>query len=76
MPVEVDSHYLEGAKKTRLVVNLSRKAMGRVALAVRFEKDLHLPELLTPLGKAARLELTMPAPAPHTVQQSAGRLVV
>ena len=28
------------------------------------------------MGKAARLELTMPAPAPHTAERSAGRLVV
>ena len=45
-------------------MNLSRKAIGRVGLAVRFEKELHQPELLSPLGKPARLELTMPAPAP------------
>ncbi len=76
VPVDVDAHYLEGPKKTRLVVNLSRKAIGRVALAVRFERELHQPELLSPLGRPARLELTMPTPAPHTAQQSAGRLVV
>ena len=52
-PVAVDSHYLEGAKKTRLVVNLSRKALGRVGLAVQLQKDMHQPELLTPTGKTA-----------------------
>ena len=56
-PVAGRSHHLEGGKKTRLVVNLSRKAIGRVALAVRLQKDLHQPELLTPTGKAADIAL-------------------
>ena len=33
--VAVDSHHLEGKKQERLVVNLARKAMGRVALCRR-----------------------------------------
>ena len=31
---QVDTHHLEGEEKTRLVVNLARKASGRVGLAV------------------------------------------
>ena len=58
--VAVDNHYLEGAKKTRLVVDLSRKAIGRVVLAVQLQKDLHQPELLSPKGKTRRWGLPLP----------------
>ena len=75
-PVQVDTHYLEGAKKTRLVVNLSRKAIGRVALAVQLQKDLHQPELLTPTGKAAQIALPLPLVAPRTAERATGRLVI
>jgi hypothetical protein len=75
-PVAVDSHYLEGAKKTRLVVNLSRKAIGRVALAVQLQKDLRQPELLTPTGKAAAIALPLPLVAPRTAERATGRLVI
>ncbi len=75
-PVAVDSHYLEGAKKTRLVVNLSRKAMGRVVLAVQLQKDLHQPELLTPTGKTPQMPLPLPLVAPRTAERATGRLVI
>ena len=75
-PVQVDTHHLEGEKKTRLVVNLSRKAIGRVGLAVQLQKDLHQPELLTPTGKAADIALAIPLAAPGTVERATGRLVI
>ena len=73
---DVDSHHLEGEKKTRLVINLARKAMGRVALAVQLQKDLQEPNLLTPTGKAADISLPLPVVAPGTVQRATGRLVI
>jgi hypothetical protein len=75
-PAQVDNHYLEGEKKTRLVVNLSRKALGRVALGVQLQKDLRLPELLTPTGKAAKIALPLPLVAPRTSERATGRLVI
>jgi hypothetical protein len=75
-PAQVDTHYLEGDKKTRLIVNLSRKAIGRVALGVQLQKDLHLPELLTPTGKAAQIALPLPLVAPRTADRATGRLVI
>ena len=75
-PVQVDTHYLEGDKKTRLVVNLSRKAIGRVALGVQLQKDLRLPELLAPTDKAAQIPLPLPLVAPHTAERATGRLVI
>jgi len=73
---QVDSHHLEGANKTRLLVNLSRKALGKVALAVQLHKALHEPDLLTPTGKAADIPLAIPRVAPATVERETGRLVV
>jgi hypothetical protein len=75
-PAQVDTHYLEGEKKSRLVVNLSRKAMGRVALGVQLQKDLRLPELLSPTGKAARIAVPLPLVAPRTAERATGRLVI
>jgi len=74
-PVHVDSHHLEDDDRTRLVVNLARRAMGRVALAVQLEKDLDEPELLTPAGKAD-VPLALPQVAPDSVERASGRLVI
>ena len=62
--VRVDNHRLEGEKKTHLVVNLSSKAIGQVALVVNLQKDLHLPELLAPTGKSADIDLPLPQVTP------------
>ncbi len=75
-PVQVDSHFLEGKDKTHLVVNLSRKAIGKVALLVRLQKDLHRPELLTPTGKAAQFSLPVPSLPKGAAESSNGRLAV
>ena len=74
--VQVDSHFIEGDKKTRLVANLSRKAIGKVALRVRLQKDLHRPELLTPTGKAAQFALPIPRVPEAAAERSTGRMVV
>ena len=74
--VQVDNHHVEGEKKTHLVVNLSSKAIGRVALIVNLQKDLQLPELLAPTGKAADIELPLPQITPAGVERATGRLVV
>jgi len=74
--VAVDSHHLEGKEKTRLVVNLARKAFGRVALAVQLQRDLKEPDLLTPTGRAAQVPLPVPKIAPESVERATGRLVV
>jgi hypothetical protein len=79
--VAIHSHRFEGPEQNRLVVNLSRKAMGRVALAVEFQKDLAEPKLLTPLGPAD-LPLGLPqvptaaANLPSAPERASGRLVI
>ena len=73
---QVDTHHLEGEKKTRLVVNLSRKALGRVSLEVQLHRALHEPDLLAPTGKAAAVPLPIPRIAPGAVERETGRIVV
>jgi hypothetical protein len=75
-PAVVDKHHLEGEDKTRLVVNLSRKAMGRVGLVVELEKRLDDPNLLSPTGESSDLAVPLPRVRPETVERSTGRLVV
>ncbi len=71
-----ESQILQRPDKTRLVVNLSRKAIGKVALRVRLQKDLHRPELLTPTGKAAQFTLPVPRVPKAAAERSTGRMVV
>jgi len=74
--VQVDGHHLEGPDETRLVVDLSRKALGRVGLEVRLHRSLAEPDLLEPTGRAADIPLPLPRVAPGTVEHETGRLVV
>ncbi len=74
--VLVDNRVTEGDDNTRLIVNLQRKAFGRVALAIELEKDLDRPELLSPTGTQVDVPLPLPRVAPGTVEQDSGRLVV
>ena len=73
---QVDTHHLEGEKKTHLVVNLSRKALGRVALEVQLFRALREPDLLAPTGKAADIPLAIPRVTPASVERETGRLAV
>ena len=75
-PAQVDAHHLEGEKKTRLLVNLSRKALGKVALEVRLHRPLREPDLLAPTGKAAAIALPLPRVVPASVERETGRLIV
>ncbi len=74
--VQVDAHHLEGKEKTRLVVNLARKAIGKVGLAVELSKELKEADLLAPTGKAAQVPLPIPQIAKESVERAAGRLVI
>jgi hypothetical protein len=73
---QVDAYHLEGEDNTRLVVNLARKALGRIGLEVRLERDLEEPNLLAPTGKTAEIGLPLPRIVPETVQRASGRLVI
>ena len=71
-PVQVDTYDRRGEDKSKLVVNLSRKAMGRVALAIRIQKRLTEPDLLAPTGKAANVAIPVPRVAGATVERATG----
>ena len=75
-PVQVDSHHLEGADKTRLVVNLAHKAIGCVSLFAEVQKRLDDANLLGPTGKTSELPLHLPRVAPESIERTNGRLVV
>ena len=72
----VDAHHLEGTDKTHLVVNLSRKAFGKVGLALQLHMRLHEPDLLSPTGKTADVPLVIPRVTPTSVQRRSGRVIV
>lgn len=75
-PAVVDAHYLEVDEKTRLRVNLGRKALGKIGLLVQLEKLIDDPNLLSPTGKAAAIELALPRVASDSVERRSGRLVL
>ena len=74
-PVVVDSHHLEGDGNTRLQVNLSRKAFGRVGVSVVLRRPLIEPNLLTPTGAAAEIQIAVPRIATD-VEDVSGSLIV
>ncbi len=43
---------------------------------MRLQRDLHEPNLLTPTGKSAEIDLPLPQPTKSTVEHSSGRLVI
>lgn len=87
---QVDSHHLEEVEvvpdpakpnekvkqKTKLVVNFSRKALGRVALWVELQRRSDDANLLSPTGKVSVVNLPLPRVNPTTVARSTGRMIV
>jgi hypothetical protein len=88
--VHVDSHHLEDVeyvpdpaqpdvkakRKTKLVVNLSRRAIGKAALWVELVKQQEDPNLLTPTNEVSTISLPLPRVQPTKVARSAGCLIV
>lgn len=75
-PVQVDSYNLIGEKKTRLVVNLTQRAIGSVALAVQLRKALDQPSLLTPSDESTEIPLPIPRVAAGASESTRGRVIV
>lgn len=75
-PVHVDNYDVDEDDKTKLIVNLARKAIGKVGLFLELEKRLKDPNLLSPTGKASEMKLPIPRVAPASVERSTGRLVI
>ena len=78
VPVEVDSHHLAdaGTNGTRVAVNLSRRAAGRVGLAIQLHRPLREASLLTPTGETIELSVPIPRPESADMIRETGRLVV
>lgn len=88
--VVVDSHHLEEVevvpdptmpevkvkKRTKLVVNFGRKALGKVALWVELQKRQEDVNLLAPTGTVSVLILPVPRVNPTTIARTAGRMIV
>ena len=72
----VDAWHAEGDDKTRLVVNLGRKAMGRVGLFVELVRRLDDANLLSPTGEMSEVAVPLPRVAAAGVERRSGRLVV
>lgn len=89
-PVQVDSHHLEDVeyvpdhaqpdvkakRKTKLIVSLSRRAMGKSALWVELVKQQEDSSLLAPTNEATTILVPLPRVQPTKVARAAGRLVV
>ncbi len=71
-----EAHHLEGAEKRVLVVNLSKKALGRVGLHVALSRELKEPDLLAPTGKTAQVPVGIPRVLPGPEGRATGRIVV
>lgn len=80
--VVVDSYHVDEVMvdgklaKTRLVVNLSRKALGKVGLWVELQRRQEDANLQAPTGKSSTLTLTIPRVAPAKLQRVTGRLLI
>lgn len=70
---EIDNHRVEDG---RLRINLSRKALGQVAVAVQLHRPLREPDLLAPTGQAASVPILLPRVDPETIERESGRAVV
>jgi hypothetical protein len=76
MPVVVESWHRTGEAQTHLVVNLGRKALGRVGFGLTLYKRLNEPDLLKPTGQTTRIGVEVPQVGVAPVERATGRLVV
>ncbi len=74
--VSVDSHHPDPTTPNRWLVNLSRKAEGRVGLLVQLERRLNDPNLLAPTGTPSSIPLPLPRAGSTGLEQASGRLIV
>jgi len=76
--VAVDGHHQEHLEEdwNLLTVNLSRKARGRVGLAVELHKPLSEPDLVTPTGNVAAIPVPVPRATGEHLERESGRLIV
>jgi hypothetical protein len=80
--VAVESHHVDevtvgnATQKTKLVVNLARKALGKVGLFVELQKRQEDANLLSPTGVKSVIPVPIPRTAPASVRRATGRFIL
>lgn len=74
--VAIDSFHTEGEDTKKLIVNLARKAFGKVAIQVRLQKRISDPNLIAPTGNASTLDIGIPEAKQEFVKIFNGKLVI
>ena len=72
----IDAFHVEGESKEKLIVNLSRKAIGKVAIHIQLRKRVSDANLLSPTGAASELRLGLPQVDQLDVIRSEGHLIL
>ncbi len=75
-PAAVDSHHLDAGNANHLIVNLNKKALGKISLALRLEQRLTDANLLTPTGTAANVPLIVPRAKQEHLTRVNGRFLL
>lgn len=72
----VDSHHVDANDANHLIVNLNKKAIGKICLGLRLEQRLSDANLLTPTGTAAKIALAIPKAKQEHLSRVTGRLLL
>ncbi len=75
-PAAVDSHHLDANDANHLIVNLNKKAIGKISLGLRLEQRLSDANLLAPTGTAAKRTLVVPKAKQEHLSRVTGRLLL
>ncbi|MGD2110863.1 MAG: hypothetical protein PVI86_15905, partial [Phycisphaerae bacterium] len=75
-PATIESYHVDTGGSGRLIVNLRRKALGKVGLVVDLRKRLREPDLAKPTGNSVEVPIGLVRTPEHAVERATGRLVV
>ena len=75
-PATVDSHHVDAGNANHLIVNLSKKALGKISLGLRLEQRLNDVNLLTPTGTSSNIPLVVPRAKQEHLSRVTGRLLL
>ncbi len=75
-PASIDSHHIDANQANHLIVNLSKKALGKISLGLRLEQPLNDANLLTPTGTSSNIPLVVPQPKQEHLSRVTGRLLL
>lgn len=72
----IDAHHVDGANKNHLVINLSKKALGKTCVVVELERKLDDVNLLSPTGESSTVAFNVPQTSQPFLVRSSGKLLV